>query len=152
MSKRNRGLTLIDLAIVVLVVAVLAVVVAPQFVSSAPDDRKREAEIQLSTVRSLLQAYRVDHQHAWPLVDGGPSLEDALAGKTTAGGVVDAAGRCQPYLEVFPQNPYSGSARVRIIDHARPTVDDVTPGNAGGWLYHPATGGFWLDRSPGVGW
>jgi len=151
-NLRNRGFTLVEVLIVVVIMAVLAAVVIPQFSASTDDARKSTTEFNLSTMRSLVQTYRGQHGGALPVVNGTQSLAETLTGKTKADGTVDATGAYGPYLLEFPENSFSGSSAVKIITNDPAVVGDVTTGNTGGWLYNVTTGGFWMDRNPGFDW
>lgn len=152
-NMHNPGFTLVEVLIVVVIMAVLAAVVIPQFSASTDDARKSTTEFNLSTIRSLVQTYRGQHNSALPVVNGTQTLADVLTGKTKADGTVDATnGVYGPYLLEFPENSFSGSAAVKIITNDPPVAGDVTTGNTGGWLYNKTTGGFWLDRDPGFDW
>lgn len=149
----NQGFTLVEVLIVVVIMAVLAAVVIPQFSASTDDARKSTTEFNLSTMRSLVQTYRGQHGGALPLINGSQTLSDTMTGKTTSTGTVDATlGVYGPYLLEFPENSFSGSNAVKIITNDPAVSGDVTSDNAGGWLYNTTTGGFWLDRDPGYDW
>jgi len=150
---RNRGFTLVEVLIVVVIMAVLAAVVIPQFSASTDDARKSTTEFNLSTMRSLIQTYRGQHGSSLPVINGTQSLADVLTGKTKSDGTVDAVnGVYGPYLLELPENSFSGSSAVKVITNDPAIVGDVTTGNTGGWLYNATTGGIWLDRDPGFDW
>lgn len=150
---RNQGFTLVEVLIVVVIMAVLAAVVIPQFSASTDDARKSTTEFNLSTMRSLVQTYRGQHGSGLPVINGTQKLADVLTGKTLSDGTVDATnGVYGPYLLELPENSYSGSSDVKIITNNPAASADVTADNKGGWLYNATTGGFWLDRNPGFDW
>lgn len=152
-NVRNQGFTLVEVLIVVVIMAVLAAVVIPQFGASTDDARKSTTEFNLSTMRSLIQTYRGQHGGALPVINGSQTLPDTLTNKTKPDGTVDATnGVYGPYLLEFPDNSFSGSNAVKIIANDPAAAGDVTAGNTGGWLYNSTTGGIWLDRSPGFDW
>ena len=56
-----------------------------------------------------------------------------------------------PYLKTLPENAFSEAIsgcrnQVRLIESDPPEAMHVTPGNLGGWLYNPQTGGVWIDH------
>ena len=71
----NRAFTLVEVLIVVVIMAVLAAVVVPQFAASTDDANQSTAEFNLSTVRSVIEAYRAQHDGLLP----------SLSAKTLAG-------------------------------------------------------------------
>jgi len=151
-NHSNHGFTLVEVLIVVVIMAVLAAVVIPQFSASTDDARKSTAEFNLSTMRSLVQTYRGQHGGAFPVINGTQTLTDVLTGTTLADGSVDAGGAYGPYVLELPANSFSGSNAVKVITNDPAVVGDVTAGNTGGWLYNATTGGFWMDRNPGFDW
>ena len=123
---RNQGFTLVEVLIVVVIMAVLAAVVVPQFSVSTDDARKSTAEFNLSTMRSLIQTYRGQHKGALPVINGTQSLADTLTSKTKSDGTVDATnGVFGPYVLEFPENSFSGSVGVKIITSALFQIERV---------------------------
>lgn len=55
MHTKNGGFTLVEVLIVVVIMAVLAAVVVPQFAASTDDAKASTAQFNLSTLRSLVQ-------------------------------------------------------------------------------------------------
>lgn len=148
-SDRDAGFTLVEVLIVVVIMAVLAAVVVPQFASSTDDARMSTAEFNLSTLRSIIQTYRGQHHGALPTIDGTSNLLEELLQTTTANGAIDASGAYGPYLVEFPENPFTGNNIVTATANTTITATDVTAGDAGGWLYNTTTGQIWLDSDPG---
>ena len=106
MHTKNRGFTLVEVLIVVVIMAVLAAVVVPQFGASTDDARSATAEFNLSTLRSVVQTFRAQHNGALP----GFASNDipALTAKTKRDGTLDASGPYGPYLLEIPDNPFTG--------------------------------------------
>jgi prepilin-type N-terminal cleavage/methylation domain-containing protein len=148
-KSRVGGFTLIEILIVVVIMAVLAAVVIPQFSASTDDAKSSTAQFNLSTLRSLVQTYRAQHRGALPKVDATTNLLSELLKKTAANGTVDANGAYGPYLAQFPENSYTGVNTVKATTKTSITATDVTANNAGGWLYNETTGQAWLDSVPG---
>lgn len=150
MNNRERvGFTLVEVLIVVVIMAVLAAVVIPQFASSTDDAKLSTAQFNLSTLRSMLQTYRGQHNGILPKIDGTTNLIEALLKKTTARGVIDPNGQYGPYLLDFPENPFTNVKTVKATSKTSIAASDVTAGDAGGWLYNESTGQIWLDSDPG---
>lgn len=148
--KRLRGFTLVEILIVVVIMAVLAAVVIPQFSSSTDDAKRSTAEFNVSTLRSIIQAYKGQHRDVNPPHDSTNKTLTVLLNKTKADGSVDNTnGTYGPYLVEFPENPYTGVKDVKVITNNPATSADVTAGNAGGWLYNATSGNIWLDSTPG---
>jgi prepilin-type N-terminal cleavage/methylation domain-containing protein len=147
-SDDRAGFTLVEVLIVVVILAVLAAVVVPQF-TSRDDARMSTAQFNLNTLRSVIEAFRIQHHGALPQVDETSKLLEELLQKTAANGAIDANGEYGPYLVEFPENPFTGINSVTATAKSTITSGDVTVNNAGGWLFNEATGQIWLDSDPG---
>lgn len=149
-ANRIRGFTLVEVLIVVVIMAVLAAVVIPQFSSSTDDAKRSTGEFNLSTMRSLIQTYKGQHNGATPVLDVPNKSLTVLLSKTKIDGTIDnTTGMYGPYLVEFPENPFTRSKDVKAIANDPATLGDVTAGNVGGWLYNATTGNIWLDSDPG---
>lgn len=62
----QRGFTLIELLIVVIILAILAAIVIPQFASTTNDAREGALDANLSTMRSAIELYKVQHKNVYP--------------------------------------------------------------------------------------
>lgn len=65
-SAAAKGFTLIELLIVVIIIAILAAIAIPQFANTAGDAQEGALEANLSTMRSALELYRVQHRGSYP--------------------------------------------------------------------------------------
>lgn len=134
MQDRNRsrtGFTLVEVLMVAIILAILAVIVVPQFTDASEDVKISSLKATLQTVRSQLELYKAQHGGQYPPAD---SLIDCMTQKSSllhavTGDPADL--KYGPYLQQAPVNP----------------VDDkTTVGNAqdgsGGWWYNPDSGVF----------
>lgn len=121
----HKGFTLVEILIVVLILAILAAIVVPQFTSAAEDAKHSRLLEDLRTVRAQLELYKYDHNNsAYPT--------DIAAQLTTQTDVNGNPGIDHgPYLREFPANPF-------IDNEADAVKVDGNPGS--GWKYTPATG------------
>jgi general secretion pathway protein G len=150
MGRRTvRGFTLVEVLIVVVIMAVLAAVVIPQFSSSTDDAKRSTGDFNLSTMRSIIQTYKAQHLNSNPSHDATNKTLPGLIGKTLQNGTVDANGAYGPYLVEFPENPYTNKRDVNLTTKTTLVAGDVTANNAGGWLYNVTTGQIFLDSNPG---
>ncbi len=129
--RKNRGFTLVEMLIVAIILAILAVVVIPQFGEATQDVKLSVVKATLHTVRSQLELYRLQHNITYPLL---ASWEDQMTGKTDADGTVNASGKYGPYLLAMPVNPMDDSSAI-----------DATQDSDGGWAYNQTTGVFQAD-------
>src|SRR5450759_1499239 len=57
----QAGFTLVELLIVVIILAILAAIVIPQFSSSTKDAQESALDANLSALRSAIELYKVQH-------------------------------------------------------------------------------------------
>ena len=149
-TTKNLAFTLVEVLIVVVVMAVLAAVVVPQFSLATDDATRSTAEFNLSSMRTIIASYKAQHNGVNPVHDSTAKSLTVLLNKTKVDGAIDAAaGNFGPYLLSFPENPYTGLTDVKSITNDPPKSTDVTASNAGGWLYNTTAGKIWLDSNPG---
>jgi len=161
-----KGFTLIELLIVVIIIAILAAIAIPQFSSSSDDAAESAMGANLSTMRSAIELYRVQHTNTYP---SRAPTGAAPACEGDAGSVVDnnattmdhqltrfsnAAGHtCTvrnanyplgPYLRAMPTEPVTNSATVLVVTAAATTP----PGAATtGWRFVNTTGQFQVNST-----
>ena len=82
---RARGFTLIELLIVVIILAVLAAIVVPQFANTTIDAKEATLDANLSAMRSAIEQYKVQH-------GAYPSTTAATAGTACATPAVKGTG------------------------------------------------------------
>jgi general secretion pathway protein G len=144
MKKRFRsgGFTLVEVLIVVVIMAVLAATIIPQFSDSTTDAKVSTLKFNLHTLRSQLELYRNHHNGAWP-----SATLVQLTKSTNAQGTVGtgAAFRFGPYIQSIPENPFTNSATVTAIGVSPATAAQVT--GSGGWLFNATTGEVWADQA-----
>jgi prepilin-type N-terminal cleavage/methylation domain-containing protein len=151
-SRLRRAFTLVEVLIVVVIMAILAATIIPQFSDSSKDAKVSSMKFNLHTLRSQVELYKAQH-------DGSPPADlSNLTARTNAAGAVMGATDDPalfpygPYIRVLPDNPFSTAAAgsrnaVKAASANPPGASDVTAASAGGWLYHAASGGVWLDNS-----
>ena len=83
----SRGFTLIELLIVVIILAILAAIVIPQFANTTNDAREGALDANLSTLRSAVELYKIQHKNTYPATapTGAAVGCTGAAGATTAG-------------------------------------------------------------------
>ena len=142
-KRRFTGFTLVEILIVVVIMAVLAAVVIPQFTGSADDAKKSTANFNVGAVRSVIQTYRAHHDGGNPGTATGTTLLTSLTKKSNKDGSIpaDGSGTLGPYLVEIPPNPFTNDSTVTVVS-AQPTSGSVTNK---GWAYNPTTGEIWLD-------
>lgn len=139
-TTKAQGFTLIEVLIVVVIMAVLAAAIIPQFAGSTEDAKLSTALFNVHTLRSQIETYRTQHRGAAPSA----TLVE-LTQQTDAEGKVGvgAAFPYGPYVRQLPENPFNGS-RVVAAPAAVPPVAEVA---GAGWLYDAASGQVWINRA-----
>lgn len=138
MSKMKKsGFTLIEVLIVVVILAVLAATVIPQFTDSTTDAKRSSVLFNLHTLRSQIQLYRAHHEGKAPSA----TLEELLVA-TNVDGTTTGDTPFGPYLSKIPVNNFTNSDSVKTVS-AAPTASDVSESD--GWLYNSTTGEIWVN-------
>jgi len=140
-SKLRSAFTLVEILIVVVIMAILAATIIPQFTDSATDAKKGTAIFNLSTLRSQIETYKTNHDGVKPSATLIELTQSTNKAGTSGTGAAYPYG---PYLREIPVNPITGSQAVKAIMNNPATAADVTSGG-GGWLYHAASGNVWID-------
>ncbi len=110
-TRLKRGFTLIELLVVMVVIAVLALIVVPQFASRTTQAREANLRSNLKSLRTAVQTYKAD-TGVWP------ADLAKLSSDTTSGWQ-------GPYITApMPQDPTAATAA----------------GNNGNWSYTAASG------------
>jgi len=164
LSGLQRGFTLVELLIVVIILAILAAIVVPQFASSTVDAKIASLDSNLANIRSALDLYYQQHGGRYPghyqETDGTTVAGTAVAklaamkaqltlytdlnGKTAT--VKDSTFKYGPYFKAvdLPNNPitetnvvaFQGTAALGMTSTAAPPA---------GWKYDVITGQFIAD-------
>ncbi len=136
-SKRSSGFTLIEIMIVVVILAVLAATIIPQFSTSVSDSKVSAMQTNLQSLRTQIQLYSLQHNGAFPTLTAG-SIPQLLANTDVNGNTGTGTGfPYGPYIQTqIPVNPVDGNPTVTATAVFPPTAAT----SAGGWLYDAATG------------
>ena len=134
---RRSAFTLIEVLIVVVIMAILAATIIPQFTDSTKDAKASTAVFNLHTLRSQIELYRAQHAGLAP----GAALAELLTTTNEAG---TGPGPFGPYIREIPANPFTNSKVIKTINTTPAAAGDVTSGG-GGWIYNVTTGGIWID-------
>jgi general secretion pathway protein G len=166
-----KGFTLIELLIVVIIIAILAAIAIPQFANTSNDAQESALDANLSTVRSAIELYRVQHSNVYPGVNvssgGGTTCTtakgvagtgstanteqaflDQLTSYSNQQGVtctVAATGFIYgPYLRAVPSEPINNTSGVSVVTAVDAAATDAT-GKA--WHFNTATGRLNMNSS-----
>src|SRR5262249_19992195 len=118
-NRRHAAFTLIEVLIVVVIMAILAATIIPQFSTSTNDSRESTMKFNVQTVRSQIELYKNQHLGAYPA--GTNNLEQLTKatdaqGTVSTTGLVDATHTLGPYLQggALPAQPFSGLTTVKV--------------------------------------
>jgi len=132
-AGRPRGMTLIELLIVIAILAILAALVIPRFGSATDDARDSAAQRQLQVVRNAVAHYQAEHVLAPVGIVSGTGWDD-LRGS---------------YLMVVPGNPLRNSVSGIIAGDAEPGTESGA-GPEHGWYWHTERQAIYLIGHDGV--
>jgi len=131
MTKGSRqGFTLVEVLIVVVIMAVLAAAVIPQFTDSTKDAKQSTGKFNLHTLRGQLEVYRAQHNGEYP------DVLSKLTVKTNADQTTGGTPTLGPYVREIPDDSVTGSNAI-ATSTAYPIA---VSGTTGGWIYNATTG------------
>jgi prepilin-type N-terminal cleavage/methylation domain-containing protein len=141
--RRKHGFTLVEILIVVVIMAVLAATIIPQFTDSAQDAKANTALFNLHTLRSQIEMYKSQHDGTPPTALDRLTVKTNRAGTTSAG---DGALVYGPYIHEVPANPLVDSGVANVVKAPAANPPTAAESDAG-WLYAAATGEIWINHA-----
>ena len=95
----QRGFTLIELMVVLVIIALLAALIVPNVLDRADDARLTAARTDVSNIMQALKLYRLDNQRY-------PTAEQGLQALTTKPTASPVPPNWKVYLEKLPLDPW----------------------------------------------
>lgn len=134
MSKlsNQRGFTLIELVIIIVILGILAAVAIPKYQDITGEAKEASARAALGSLRSGVTIY-----YANQAVTTGTAIWPSVVQVSTPGTVM---------AQSIPPNPYQAEANApdSIVTGV---TKGTTVGTRGGWAYNAATGEIWPNTS-----
>lgn len=161
---RERGFTLLEMLIAVVILGILAMIIIPQFTASTDDAKVAAVKADLSAMRSAIEVYYQQHNGKYPglvSIDGSTAGTADTCGK--AGAVGDFAKQLVWFSEIngkaasdsadltaplygpyvkggsLPVNPFNNKSDVLCDDSATDLAERTADGTTG-WKFFMKTG------------
>jgi general secretion pathway protein G len=146
----RRGFTLIEILIVVVILAILATIVIPQFSNASVTAKENTMKDDLRYLRTQIVVYRAQHGDVPPGYPSGdrsqaPSAAafvDQMTKPTDQDGIANGSAssvfKFGPYLSKMPLNPLTGLDQVLVVEDGASMPDPT--GATYGWIYKPSSG------------
>jgi len=128
--NNQKGFTLIELVIIIVVLGILASVAIPKYKSIVAESREASCRGALGGLRSGISIF-----YANTAVTTGTATWPALDSLRTAGVVMEQSLPTNPYQINAPDSIVTGVTKGTIV------------GTRGGWAYMPSTGEIWANTN-----
>jgi len=143
-SRRHNAFTLIEVLIVVIIMAVLAATIIPQFSSSTTDAKESSLKFNLHTIRSQLEMYKAHHLSSYPTF---ANFVVQMTEKSDINGLKVGDLNFGPYIQgELPENPFVGSNAIVAVAAEGTEPAAIVAGGAG-WQYDQSNGGFFPNNA-----
>ena len=142
-DRRRSAFTLIEVLIVVIIMAVLAATIIPQFSSSTNDAKNSSVVFNLHTIRSQIEMYKTHHSGKVPAL---ATFAAQMTSPTDVNGSTTGTTATLIYGPYFqgqiPANPFNGSNTLVAVATAG-TAPTGPVGTTAGWQYDVSNGNFY---------
>jgi prepilin-type N-terminal cleavage/methylation domain-containing protein len=157
--KSQRGFTLLEMLIAIVILGILAAIIIPQITTSSDDAKVSATKANLAAMRSAVEQYYVQHNQTYPGAkdNAGVATTDPTVcatafvdqlvkysqadGKAASDQASLAAPIFGPYIKgaALPVNSFSNLATI-TCDTTTTDITTRTVGGGTGWKYNVKTG------------
>src|ERR1035437_1975881 len=134
MKRRQRGFTLVDGLIVVIILGILTAIVIPRFVNASNDRRNDSNASTLRTIRSQVELFKLQHGDNAPLLLGMWTIMLGQSSTTELRAAVATGTNFGPYMQQASVNPANGQS-----EEAASAATNV------GWVYSVSGGSYTIS-------
>jgi general secretion pathway protein G len=138
-TNNNRGFTLVEILVVVLLLGILAAIVMPRFTNASTDAKRSSLRSSLQAVRGQVELYMLQHGDLPPALSG--SDWTALTEMSTFSGQQQG-----PYLQAAPINPLNGFSEIETVTTDQVGGSAVSTPNIG-FVYNTTNGKMWATNT-----
>ena len=156
--RKQKGFTLVEILIVVIILAILAGVVVPQFSSSTEEAKLSVLQTDVTTLRAAVELYYHQHNSVYPgditsNFKGHATNEEWFVDQLTlytdidgeAVAEKDATHKYGPYIKKkIPVNPFNDLNTVEIDDKETDLTAAIDDGGHA-WKFYTQTGQLFAD-------
>lgn len=156
--RDQKGFTLIEMIIVIIIMGILAAVIIPQVSMTTEDAKLSTLKADLGALRNSVEIYYVQHDNTYPgakSITGGTPADAAAAATAfvqqltrytekdcTVSDTKTADAKYGPYVKVggLPENPYNNDSNV-VCDITENNITvRASGGGTQGWKFYTITG------------
>ncbi|MBW8038889.1 MAG: prepilin-type N-terminal cleavage/methylation domain-containing protein [Planctomycetes bacterium] len=149
-EMKRKAFTLVEILVAVVLLGILAAVVLPTLQGHPAIARESSAKDSLSTMRTQIEFYKMEHDGVPPGYINGSGAPTAIlpyqfnATTTITGAVSPSTTPTAPYLygpyiRKMPENPYNNLTTIIYVAEAT-AFSAAVDGTSSGWLYKKETG------------
>ena len=147
---KKKAFSLVEIILVVTILGILAAIVLPSFQNHTASAKESAVKSNLTTIRSQLEIYKLQHGGVPPgYVNGAEAPIAELVLQLTATSTVTGAVSASkvpidpylygPYLKKIPENPFNGLSTIAYVAEGT-EFSAAADGTSSGWLYKKETG------------